>query len=72
MNTGVIEKAELGKIIQNRRKSRKILQADLADIAGISPRTLRAIEQGVANPELETLVRICKVLGLEIKLEVIK
>jgi len=72
MTEGAIEKVEFGKIIQIRRKSRKILQVDLADIADISPRTLRAIEQGVANPELETLLRICKVLGLEIKLEVIK
>jgi y4mF family transcriptional regulator len=62
----------IGKLIRDRRKSRKILQEDLADIAEISPRTLRDIEKGTANPELETLIRICKVLGMEIKVEVIK
>lgn len=72
MDTGAQEKELIGKIIQKRRKSRKIVQEDLADIAGISPRTLRDIEKGIANPELETLMRICKVLGMEIKLEVIK
>jgi y4mF family transcriptional regulator len=66
------EKEIIGKIIQSRRKSRKIIQEELADIAGVSPRTLRDIEKGVANPELETLLRICKVLGMEIKLEVIR
>ncbi len=72
MDTGVQEKELIGKIIQKRRKSRKIVQEDLADIAGISSRTLRDIEKGIANPELDTLMRICKVLGMEIKLEVIK
>jgi y4mF family transcriptional regulator len=62
----------IGKILQSRRKARKIAQEQLADIAGVSPRTLRDIEKGTANPELETLMKICKVLGMEIKIEVIK
>jgi y4mF family transcriptional regulator len=66
------EKAIIGDIIQSRRKARKIAQEQLADIAGISARTLRDIEKGIANPELETLIKICNVLGMEIKIEVIK
>lgn len=66
------QKETFGKIIQARRKSRDIIQAELADIAGISPRTLRDIEKGITNPELETLIRICNVLGMEIKIGVIK
>jgi len=62
----------IGKAIRTRRKSRKIVQVDLADIAGISPRTLRDIERGTANPELETLMKICQVLGMEIKVEIIR
>jgi y4mF family transcriptional regulator len=62
----------IGKTIQTRRKSRKIAQTDLADIAGISPRTLRDIEKGIANPELQTLMKLCGVLGMEIKIDVIK
>jgi transcriptional regulator with XRE-family HTH domain len=61
---------ELGKIIQARRKSRNILQADVADVAGISSRTLRDIEKGTANPALETLLSICESLGLDVKLQV--
>lgn len=67
-----MELKAMGKIIQTRRKSRSIVQGDLADIAGISLRTLRDIEKGVANPELQTLMSICNVLGLEIKIEVMK
>ena len=66
------EKEVIGEIIQARRKARKIAQEQLADIAGISPRTLRDIEKGTGNPELETLMKICNVLGMEIKIEVIK
>ena len=66
------EKEIIGDIIQSRRKVRKIAQEQLADIAGVSPRTLRDIEKGIANPELETLLKICNVLGMEIKIEVIK
>jgi len=62
----------IGKAIQARRKSRKIVQTDLADIAGISTRTLRDIEKGIANPELETLLKICQVLGMEIKVEIVR
>lgn len=71
MNTNG-EKEVIGDIIQSRRKARKIAQEQLADIAGISARTLRDIEKGIANPELETLLKICNVLGMEIKIEVIK
>lgn len=71
MNTNS-KKGIIGGIIQSRRKARKIAQEELADIAGISPRTLRDIEKGIANPELETLLKICNVLGMEIKIEVIK
>jgi y4mF family transcriptional regulator len=66
------EKKAIGSILQSRRKARKIAQEQLADIAGVSPRTLRDIEKGIANPELETLMKICNVLGMEIKIEVIK
>ena len=66
------EKEAIGDILQSRRKARKIAQEQLADIAGVSPRTLRDIEKGIANPELETLMKICHVLGMEIKIEVIK
>lgn len=67
-----VSKKELGSIIHARRKSRKIIQEDVAEVAGISARTLRDIENGTANPELETLLSICESLGLELKLEIIK
>ena len=63
---------EIGISIRRRRKFLKITQFDLADISGISERTLRDIEKGLANPELESLMKLCEVLGMELTIEVNK
>lgn len=63
---------EIGITIKERRKFLKITQENLADIAGISERTLRDIEKGITNPELESLMSICEVLGLKLTIDVIK
>ena len=61
---------EIGMIIKERRSFLNIKQSDLAEIAGVGERTLREIEKGIANPELNNLLRICEVLGLELKIDV--
>ena len=60
----------IGEAIKNRRRSLKITQPDLADLAKISVNTLYKIERGEGNPTLDVLEKIGDVLGLEIKLEV--
>lgn len=60
----------IGKIILQRRKSLKITQPDLAELAGISVNSLYKIERGQANPTLELIEKIAGVLGLDVKLEV--
>jgi transcriptional regulator with XRE-family HTH domain len=69
MDIHLQQKENIGKITLNRRKSRHVIQGDLADIAGISHRNLRNIEKGHANPDLETLMRICNVLEIVMKSE---
>ncbi|MBO0936572.1 helix-turn-helix transcriptional regulator [Fibrella sp. HMF5335] len=56
--------------IVRRRQNLGIRQADLASLAGVSLRTLIAIEQGAANPSIDTLSKIVDVLGLELTLTV--
>jgi len=63
---------EIASTLRGRRKFLRITQGDLADISGISERTLRDIEKGIANPELESLLKLCEVLGLELTINVIK
>ncbi|KIO43668.1 MULTISPECIES: helix-turn-helix domain-containing protein [Sanguibacteroides] len=57
---------EIFKILRNRRTLLKVTQQDLADITGISPRTIVNIEQGKGNPSFATLQKIAAALGLEI------
>ncbi|QSE99319.1 helix-turn-helix transcriptional regulator [Fulvivirga lutea] len=63
---------KIGETVKERRKFLKITQEDLAEISGISERTLRDIEKGSANPELASLMKLCEVLGLELSIDVIK
>lgn len=56
--------AELGERLQRRRLSEGFTQATLADKAGVSRRSLIALEAGHGS-QLETFVRVLKALGLE-------
>ncbi|MBO4829255.1 MAG: helix-turn-helix transcriptional regulator [Fibrobacter sp.] len=59
----------LGKQIVNKRKQLNISQADLADMSGVSLRTLSAIENGDANPSIDVLSKVLEPLGLIITLQ---
>lgn len=43
-------------------------QDQLAEMAGVGLRTLKALESGKSNPTLATLSRLASVLGLSIEL----
>ena len=57
---------EIGIEIKKRRKYLNITQEDLAEITGISRRSLQYIESGKMNPSIEQLEKILEALGLEI------
>ncbi len=59
----------LGKQIVNRRKQLKITQADLAEMSGVSLRTVNSIENGNANPSIDVLSRVLEPIGLIITLQ---
>ena len=44
---------EIGKIIRERRKSLKVNQLELSELAGVGINTLVAIERGEGNPKLK-------------------
>ena len=62
----------VGKSIKERRKTLRVTQPQLAELAGISVNTLYKIEREQANPTLQTLTKIANVLGLEVSLQVKK
>jgi transcriptional regulator with XRE-family HTH domain len=59
---------ELGKRLAQRRLERQLTQAELAEQAGVSKRTVERIEAG-ATTQLSTLIRILRVLQLLDRLE---
>lgn len=46
------------------RKKRGLTQAEAAEAAGLSDRNYADIERGTVNMRVETLVRICRALGI--------
>ncbi|HNX86517.1 MAG TPA: helix-turn-helix domain-containing protein [Bacteroidales bacterium] len=63
---------ELVKVLKDRREALKVNQEYLAELSGVSLRTLKAIESGKGNPTLDTLNKLAEVLGMELKLELKK
>ena len=55
---GQTEISSLGKQIADRRKELNISQADLAEMSGVSLRTVNGIESGRANPSVRAGAQI--------------
>ena len=54
----------IGKRIQEFRKKKGLTQEELSEIIDISPHYLSALERGIYNIKLETLVKILNTLDL--------
>lgn len=53
----------LGEHVSNWRKLQRLTAAQVAERAGVSRDTLRAIEQGKGTASTENLLRVLRVLG---------
>ena len=54
----------IGKRIQEFRKKKGMTQEELSEVIDISPHYLSALERGIYNIKLETLVKILNTLDL--------
>lgn len=59
---------DLGRQIMTRRKSLRLTQDDLADLARCSPRFVRALEAGKPGVRLDKVRDVLGALGLELHL----
>lgn len=71
-NILLMDHSAIGHIIQQRRAELSILQEDLAEMTGITTKTIYLIENGKGNPSLTTLCKLLEVLGLEITVAIKK
>jgi transcriptional regulator with XRE-family HTH domain len=55
---------ELGGRLAQARLERNLTQAQLADQAGVSKRTVERLESGSVATQLSVFLRVCRVLGM--------
>jgi transcriptional regulator with XRE-family HTH domain len=60
---------QIGKIIQERRVYLNLTQKDVAEMAGITFKSISEIELGLRNPTLSTIKCVLDVLGLELTVQ---
>jgi len=61
---------QIGKIIQERRDYLNLTQKDVAEMAGITFKSISEIELGIRNPTIHTLNRVLDVLGLDLSVQI--
>lgn len=57
---------QIGNKIVNLRKEKDMSQEELADLAGVTRKTMYNVENGKTDPKLKTIEKILKVLDIEI------
>lgn len=62
--------AEVSRVVRERRKSLRLTQEDLADLADCSPRYVRSLESGKPTVRMDKLMDVLDVLGVEGNLRV--
>lgn len=56
--------SDLGGRLARVRLNRNLTQAELAEQAGVSKRTVERLESGAAATQLSGFIRVCRALGL--------
>lgn len=66
-----MEADKIGEYIKSRRNTLRLQQKDLAELSGVSLRTIIQIENNTGNPSIDTLNKLTKVLGIQIEFKII-
>ncbi|MBX3240491.1 MAG: helix-turn-helix transcriptional regulator [Chitinophagaceae bacterium] len=62
---------QIGQALKFRREFLHLRQEDLAEMSGVTIKTIHLIETG-GNPSVETLEKLANVLGMELLIQVKK
>jgi len=65
-----MNKQQIALFIKKRRKQLKITQEELATLSNVSIRKISDIERATTTTTIDTLNKICDVLGLELLLKI--
>ena len=61
-----MEQQKIGKFIHDLRKEKELTQKQLADLVGVSDKTISKWETGRGIPDTAIMNELCKVLGISI------
>lgn len=64
-----MNKTEIGQAIAEARKAQGITIRRMAEMAGLTPRAVQAVEKGWYNVGIETYLKLAQSLKLSIKVE---
>lgn len=64
----VNERLEFGRALSSARQARQLTQTALSELSGVQQAEISRIENGVANPTAETLMRLADALELRLAL----
>ena len=67
-----MNKLEIGHLIEERRDKLGLNQGDLAEMTGITTKTIYLIETGKGTPSIDTLQKLLTVVGLEMIVQIKK
>ena len=67
-----MHQSNLLQTLKVRREQLGVTQEQLAELADVALRTIKALDSGKGNPTVSTLMKLADVLGMELKLEVRK
>ena len=66
----LLDASDLGEMIRLRRERLGIAQLELASMAGIDPGNLSKIERGSRRSHLDTYLKLCGIIGIDLFAEV--
>lgn len=67
-----MQQSDLLQRLKNRRVQLGVTQEQLAELAAVALRTVKALDSGKGNPTVSTLLKLADVLGMELNLEIRK
>lgn len=62
----LLDASDLGEMIRLHRERLGIAQLELASMAGIDPGNLSKIERGNRRSHLDTYLKLCGILGIDL------
>ena len=62
-----MDKVKIGRFLADRRKGRKLTQAQLAEMLDVSVKTISRWERGIHLPDYDQVLAVCGLFGIDVQ-----